>query len=262
MLMGKYKIIVVSLPMALAVVGAKIAAHALGWEVFEPSLLPLFTASVTGIIFLLGFILAGVMTDYKESERIPGEMTASAWIIWQEMEIAARGPAGEKARRMQRRLLHFIEIFHKEMLLAKRSRGALDALDAFTGDIAALDREVPPPFMTRVRNEQAALRRHLTRITVIRGTDFAVSVSILVRGIVVFFIAAMLLLRFDPPHVGWFFCFFYSFILVSILRVIGDMDDPFEYREGVEPVDEIDFSPLWEFAAEMRKHPGDGGGEA
>ncbi len=257
--MGKFKILVVSLPVALLVVGVKVAVHALGWEPFNPSLLPLFTASVTGIIFLLGFILAGVITDYKESEKIPGEMTSGAWVIWQEMEIAARGPAGDKARRLQRRLLDFIDVFRREMLHGRRDQGAFAGLDSFTGEIAALDKEVPPPFMTRVRNEQAALRRLLTRVKVIRGTDFAVSVSILVKGIVAFFIAAMLLLRFDPPHVGWFFCFFYSFILVSILRVIGDMDNPFEYEEGAEMVDEIDFFPLWEFESEMRKKLGEGG---
>ncbi|MCX5908612.1 MAG: hypothetical protein NTY64_15905, partial [Deltaproteobacteria bacterium] len=102
--MGKYKILLVSLPLALTVVLAKIVINALGWEPFSPTMTPIFTASVTGIIFLLGFILAGVMTDYKESEKIPAEMAVSLYAIWQEMEVAARGPAGDRARRFQEKL--------------------------------------------------------------------------------------------------------------------------------------------------------------
>jgi len=256
--MGKYKILLVSLPLALAVVLAKAAVHALGWEPFSPAMMPVFTASVTGIIFLLGFILAGVMTDYKESEKLPAEMAVSLYAIWQEMEVAARGPAADKARRFQEKLARFIETFREKMLFHRDDRAAFDLLDAFSDDIAALDPDVPPPFMARVRNEQANLKRFLTRIKVIRSTDFAESVSILVKGIVAFFIISMLLLRFDPPYIGYFFCFFYSFILLSVLRVIRDMDDPFEYEEGREPVDEIDFFPLWELLEEMKRKLGKG----
>lgn len=250
--MGKFKILVISLPLALLVVAAKWGVHALGWEPFGPALLPLFTASVTGIIFLLGFILAGVITDYKESEKIPGEMATSLWTMWQEGEIAARGAAGENGRAFQRQLHSFTRSFRVDMLLHHRDGQAFAALDSLTDGIAALDRDLAPPLMARMRNELASLRKLLTRIKVIRDTDFAASVSLLVKGIVAFFIASMLLLRFEPFYVGAFFCFFYSFILLSILRVIGDMDDPFEYEEGVPPVDEIDFFPLWELEEEMK----------
>jgi hypothetical protein len=256
--MGKFKILIVSFPLALLVVAAKAGIHALGWEPFPSSLLPLFTASVTGIIFLLGFILAGVITDYKESEKIPGEMATSLWVMWQEMEIAARGAAGAKARAFQEKLLALVALIRVETLLNRNDGKTFAALDSLTADIAALDRDVPPPFMTRIRNEQAALRRMLTRIKVIRDTDFAVSVSLLVRGIVAVFLAALLLLRFESPHVGWFFCFFYSFMLISVLRLISDMDDPFEYEEGEAPVDEIDFFPVWELEKEMREKLGKG----
>ena len=37
----------------------------------------LFTSLVAGIIFLIGFLITGVLSDYKESEKLPSEITAS-----------------------------------------------------------------------------------------------------------------------------------------------------------------------------------------
>ena len=47
----------------------KVVLHALGLEVL--SINPLFSALVASSVFLFGFLLNGVLTDYKESERLP-----------------------------------------------------------------------------------------------------------------------------------------------------------------------------------------------
>lgn len=56
------------------VLGAKFVAHFLGWEVI--SLNALFTGIIAANVFLMGFLLSGVLSDYKESERLPGELSA------------------------------------------------------------------------------------------------------------------------------------------------------------------------------------------
>ena len=53
----------------------KLAAHWLGWEFI--SLNPLFSGIVAANVFLMSFLLSGVLTDYKESERLPGELATS-----------------------------------------------------------------------------------------------------------------------------------------------------------------------------------------
>ena len=254
--MGRYKVLLVSVPVAVVVMAGKFGFHSLELEPFSPGTLPMFTAGVTGIIFLLGVVLAGVLSDYKEAEKIPGEMAASAFAIWLEMDLAARGAAGARAEALQRQLLAFIGTFRQRMLLAHETAAAFKALDVCVDGLAALERDMPPQFLARVRGEVAALRRLVTRVQVIRDTDFAASVSILVKFIVAVFLTSSLLLRFDDVYVGLFFCGLFSFLLVSILRVIDDMDDPFEYREGVPPVDEIDFFPLFELESEMERKLG------
>ena len=68
---------------------AKLALYWLHFEPFSFGLSTLFAGSLTGTIFLLGFILAGVLTDYKESERMPSELITAISSIWQEAKISA-----------------------------------------------------------------------------------------------------------------------------------------------------------------------------
>ena len=47
----------------------------LGLDVIGSS--PVITAIVAGVIFTIAIIFSGVLTDYKESEKIPGELAAA-----------------------------------------------------------------------------------------------------------------------------------------------------------------------------------------
>ena len=59
----------------LALCGLKLLLHRLGWELLSVS--QLFSAMVASTVFLLGFLLSGVLTDFKESERIPAEIATA-----------------------------------------------------------------------------------------------------------------------------------------------------------------------------------------
>ena len=69
MLVGR----VVLLVSAMAL--AKWGAHLLEWDVLAIN--PLFSGIITAAVFLMGFLLSGVLTDFKESEKIPSDMAAS-----------------------------------------------------------------------------------------------------------------------------------------------------------------------------------------
>ena len=53
----------------------KALVHQLGLDVLELS--PLLSSLVAATVFLLGFLLNGVLSDYKESEKLPGELSTS-----------------------------------------------------------------------------------------------------------------------------------------------------------------------------------------
>ena len=64
---------------------AKVAVHRFGWEVIQ--LNPLFTTLVASTVFLLGFLLNGVLADYKESEKLPAELANGLEVL--SLEIKA-----------------------------------------------------------------------------------------------------------------------------------------------------------------------------
>src|ERR1035437_10324533 len=52
------------------VVAAKVLVHTLNFEPIQ--LNALFTGIIAANVFLMGFLLSGVLSDFKESERLPG----------------------------------------------------------------------------------------------------------------------------------------------------------------------------------------------
>ena len=64
------------------VIALKLIAHWFGWEII--SLNPLFSGTVAANVFLMVFLLTGVLGDYKESERLPGELATSIESIAEE----------------------------------------------------------------------------------------------------------------------------------------------------------------------------------
>ncbi len=75
--MVKWKLLVTPLPFPLGVLMLNVILdRGLGFEgIIDFSDLG---AILTAGAFLIGFMLSGVMADYKESERLPGEIAASS----------------------------------------------------------------------------------------------------------------------------------------------------------------------------------------
>ena len=92
---GNPRLLLGALPWALAVVALKLLVHEAGWEVFELS--PLLAGAIAAEVFIVGFLLAGTAGDFKEAERLPGEIASSLETIADECLItyeelrAARG---------------------------------------------------------------------------------------------------------------------------------------------------------------------------
>ena len=84
------------LPVVILVIILKLLAHQFGLEFI--SLNPLFTGIVTANIFLLGFLIAGVLADYKESEKLPGDLATSIETIMDECLIIYKNKKAEPAK--------------------------------------------------------------------------------------------------------------------------------------------------------------------
>jgi hypothetical protein len=226
---SKYHLLFSVLPIVIVVEGFKIAAHFLGWEVIPKELTSFFPSILTGIIFLLGFLLAGVVTDYKESEKIPNEIGASLFAIWQEADYIRNVSNSKTAGNLMNKIKSFIPTFKNDFFVLQNDK-LLKLLDSMSSDIIEMGKEgAAPNYIIRMKTELAALKKTINRITVIKNTDFIPSVFICIQIISIVFLAVYCLLKVEPWWGGLVLVSIFTFVIFAILMLIKDMEDPFEY---------------------------------
>ena len=249
---SKYHLLFSVLPIVILAGIIKIACHFLGWEVIPKELTTFFPSILTGIIFILGFLLAGVVTDYKESEKIPNDIVASLFAIWQEAAFIKNVQNCPSVPGMISRLKLFVPTLKEEFFL-KRNDQLQKLLDSLSDDIILLGKEgATPNYLFRMKIEITNLKKLINRVTVIKTTDFIPSVFICIQAITIAFLSVYCLLAVDPWWGGLILVCIFTFVIFSILTLIKDMEDPFEYDgTGHSKSDEVSLDVLDNFQKEI-----------
>ena len=68
----RFRLFLTVIAVVLVLSAIKAAIHRLGLEFL--GLNPLFTSAIAGAIFIIGFLLSSVLSDYKEAERMPTDI--------------------------------------------------------------------------------------------------------------------------------------------------------------------------------------------
>ena len=211
------------------VVGAKLAAHFLGWEVISVN--PLFSGIVAANVFLMGFLLSGVLSDFKESERLPGELSACLENLTQ--EVCGIRYAKPEAKVDECLLLlaqlseDILSWFHKK----HRTAELLEHLNALTPQFAAMEQWTQATLVARLKQEQGNLRRTLIRIHTIRETSFISSGYLLADFVTILLCVGLIFARIEPFYESLFFVGVISYLMVFLLLLIRDLDNPFGYYD-------------------------------
>ncbi len=239
----KWRLAVRILPISLGVVLVKFVLHRFGWEAIN--LNPVFPGLLAATVFLLGFLISGVLTDYKESEKLPGEIAASLEAVAGEAGIIWRN---KKAPEAMACVAH-VEQLSGAVLEWLRGKAAFDNLmDQVTEldrHLAAVESLAPPPFIVRMKQEQSSLRRFIIRINVIRETSFIGTGYAIAEIISVLLILAFTLAAIEPFGESLFIVGLITFLLTYMLALIMDLDNPFDYRaDGTAEGDEVSLAPL------------------
>ncbi len=242
---SKYHLLFSVLPIVIIFVGLKLGIHLLGWEDIPKENSTFFPSILTGIIFLLGFLLAGVVTDYKESEKIPNELAASLYTLWHEVEYVKHVSNSKYAESLKSKIKNFIPTLKRDYFVL-RNDNLEKLLDSFSSDIIEMGKEgVPPNYIVRMKSEITTLKKTINRVSIIKSTDFVPSVFVSIKTIAILFLTVYCLLNVEPWWVGLILVSIFTFIIFSILFLIKDMDDPFEY-DGSDDVksDEVSLEIL------------------
>ena len=135
----KWSIALRILPLVFLVAILKFLTHKFGLEVME--LNALFTSLVAGTIFLIGFLISGVLSDYKESEKIPSELAGSLRNLFDDAFTIYKGKNSDTAKQFidfqKTIIISLKEWFYKQ----ERTQSILNKISQMNIYFIALDKE-------------------------------------------------------------------------------------------------------------------------
>jgi hypothetical protein len=238
----KWHILFRILPLLAFIVALKLLFGYFGFEVI--SLSTLFTSLIAATTFLIGFLITGVITDYKESEKLPGELAASLEAIYDEAYIINKNKHSEYTKEFlefQRGLIQSVEdwFFKKE-----RTKKLMAKVSGLNDYFAGLEPLAQATFINRLKQEQTLIRRQITRVHTIRETNFIESAYAIVEALAFFVILGLLAMKQEPFYESAAFTIVVSFLVLYMLFLIKDLDNPFEYETYGESGSEVSLKPI------------------
>ena len=206
---------------------------------------PLITALVGGVIFTIAIIFTGTLTDYKESEKIPGEMATSIKALYRDSMIIHLSDEKINAdmRVHIRELLNVINSnFRKNCWDLKEINTSMNAINR---DIDRLsEKNVPPQFLVKLRSELTSIDRFANRIQTIIETSFIPAAYAIAELAVFAVLLVLLFVKTEAFYEGLALIGATSSLLIGLIMLIKDMDNPFE--AGRNSYADVDLSILFE----------------
>ena len=229
--------------MAGAAVLAKLVADQLGWDTVD--LNPLYSGLVAATVFLLGFLLAGTLADYKESERLPGELAARTEAIADECQILFEDKEDQAARGCLEHLAGLATTLNSWLRGQLTVDAPLDEIQGLNPFFLEFEPLTQPNFIVRLKQEQSALRLLVTRINTIKETSFVGAGYLIAEITSALLVASLLIANIAPLGAELLLMGMITFVIVYMILLIRDLDDPFDYdHEGRRGAAEVSLAPL------------------
>jgi hypothetical protein len=210
----------------------------------------LITAFIGGAIFTVAIIFAGTLTDYKESEKIPNEIAVSLLTLYHDSKLF-RPPEGQASLHLREHIRSLSRIivgnFRSNVYDIENVRAAIAHIN---DDVYSLvDHNAPPQYVNKIRTELGNIDRLLSRVRTIAETSFIPAAYAIAEISVAGVVLVLFFVKIDPYYEGIIIFTIIIALLISILLLIRDMDNPFEY--GRNTFADVDLSPLLEIEKYM-----------
>jgi hypothetical protein len=238
------------MPLVISVALIKFLFHRFGWEIME--LNALFTSLVAGTIFLLGFLITGVLTDYKESEKTPSEIAASLKTLADDTYTIYKAKSSATALQFFEFQKSFTTSLMDWFYKKEKTQSILKKISMMNDFFAELDKEgVQANYIIKLKNEQNSLRKMVLRIHTIRDTDFISSAYAIVEAMGFLIALGLVIIKIEPFYASLFFTSLVTFLISYMIFLIKDLDNPFDYKTKGERGTEVSLKPIHDLTTEL-----------
>lgn len=228
-LFATFRIFIISVIAAATTVGIKYILH---YFDLEPITLGSLHGSViSGVVFVIGFLLSATIADYKESERLPAEIASTLESMSEDALSIKENYPKFNATAYQKQL-HVIAVAMLADLRDTKNNTARMELHGLNRLHSQMEKAgVPANFIVKLKQQQSLLLRHLFRVNYIQRIVFVPSTNILAWSIVILAALLLLMTAMDPFVAGTVITGAIMFILVYVLQLIRIIRTPF-HDEG------------------------------
>ena len=244
------KILFKVIPFVMVVVLLKLAAHALGYEFI--SLNAIFSGIIGANVFLLGFLLSGVLSDFKESEKLPGEIASSLHTIADEMESTYRHNENTNISRCLTALYTISTMIKRWFYKEVKTKELMSQMKELYSTIGLIDATILPNYLVRLKQEHSALRRMIIRVHTIRETSFVSSGYLIATTTTLFLLVGLIIVKIEPFYESLFFVGLIAYLMIFLILLIRDLDNPFGYYSQSSSED-VSLKPLDELISDLSK---------
>jgi hypothetical protein len=246
--MIKWRLVVTTLPFVALVVGLAFVRdnvlHLKGVIEFGE-----VSPFLTVVSLIIGFMLAGVLTDYKESEKIPAEIATTLETIGDTVEAAIAMNKESDVSDFEPKFHHLVSTIEAWFMGLAGVEKCYAALNDFRGVVTRMHAAAGVNYTIRCLGEVHNLRRSITRADVIERTSFIPVGYALLDLLVGSTLLLLLASNFKTVVAEYFLITLLPLIYIYLERLIRDLDQPFMYRSSrnISGSAEVNPYPLQEY---------------
>jgi hypothetical protein len=207
---------------------------------------------VGAAVFIIGFLLSGVLSDYKEADRIPGELRTALESIHEDCRMFARNHTAFSLEAAKRNVLAVASSFQEALKDRQKCdlRPVLTHVDALSENFAEMEiAGAPANYIVRLKTDQSTLRRLIFRVSHIQRIQFVPSVHVLVQSLVFAIVSLLLFLKTEGSPESALIFGALSYMFIYSLYLVNTLEQPF--RKGRQSLDDVSLFLLREFEEKM-----------
>lgn len=239
---SKWRLAINTLPFIVFIILAKYVAHY--YEIEFLTLNALFTAIISANIFLIGFLISGTLSDFKESERLPGEIAGNLQSMFDEVYITIKNKNSDDAKDFAKAILELNEDVINWFYKKTKTQELYKKIFLLNDHLLKMEPLTQANFIVKIKNEQNNLRRTVTRIHSIRETEFLGTGYAVAEIITTILVIGLIFVNVNPFYESMFFVSFVSFVMIYMIFFIKDLDNPFSYYDDSGFVEDVSLKPV------------------
>lgn len=241
---GSYRLAAETVGIVAVLVAVRAALWAAGVEGMDSS--PLMSSIIGGGVFVMGLVVAGTLSDYRDAERAPTDIAASLYAILREAEAMAAVWGKPDIPALRDRLVGVVTALRADISNGQ-TRECQAAIEDVSASLVELEEsDVPANYIVRLRAEQASLRKAALRIYHIQREEFLPSAKAMITSLVLVILVMLLFTNMGGHVESLVTVGFMAFFFVYLLRLLNVIDKPFKVGEN-RTDDDVSLFLLTEF---------------